>query len=140
MTDLPFRQLSADVFVAPQIRLSDIDAIIQAGFSTVVCHRPDEELSGVFPEAEPKQQTVKELLATHAIDFIYQPIAQLTLPDVEQFSATLKQSNSPLLAYCTSGTRSTLLWALVQTIIEQQPREQVIAAAQQAGYDISRYL
>ncbi|EEB86489.1 pyridine nucleotide-disulphide oxidoreductase [Roseobacter sp. GAI101] len=40
-----------------------------------------------------------------------------------------------VLAYCASGTRSTIAWALGQA--GTQPADDLIAAARAGGYDIS---
>lgn len=140
MHNKKFRQLSENLFVSPQVSLTDIKAVVDAGFSTVICHRPDEELSEHLTEDEPKHQTVADLLKKHHVAFIYQPIVHLTMADIEQFSERLAQSTSPVLAYCTSGTRSTLLWGLAQTLIHNQPRHRIAAIAEQAGYNIQGYL
>jgi sulfide:quinone oxidoreductase len=37
------RKLTDDVFVAPQIEVSDIPALAARGFRTIICNRPDGE-------------------------------------------------------------------------------------------------
>ena len=44
----------------------------------------------------------------------------------------------PVLAYCRSGTRSITLWALSQR--NSVDREVLVAAARNAGYDLSQVL
>ena len=41
-----------------------------------------------------------------------------------------------MLAYCRSGTRSTLLWALAQAARGEAP-DAIAATAAAAGYDVS---
>lgn len=135
-----FKPLSDEISVAAQITVADIDKIIEAGFATVICHRPNEELSGFSPEMEPDYQTLANQLADYNIKVLYQPINQLSRQEVEKFAKLCSQSATPILAYCTSGTRSALLWALVQTLINKQPRETVLATTKQAGYDIGQYV
>lgn len=131
-----FKSLTDDVMVSPQISLSQIDSIIASGIKTVVCHRPDSELSSV----EPDHTQVEDALAQHGIAFFYQPVQQLAQPDIQQFATLLREQSAPLLAYCASGTRSTLLWALSQVLIENQSRDDVVKSAYAAGYDIAQYL
>jgi uncharacterized protein (TIGR01244 family) len=51
-------------------------------------------------------------------------------------AAALEGASGPVLAYCRSGTRSTLLWALAEASKGADPDE-LAAAAARAGYDVS---
>ena len=51
-------------------------------------------------------------------------------------AAALTAHPGPVLAYCRSGTRSTLLWALAEASRGVSPH-QLSAAAAGAGYDLS---
>ncbi|MGY0399404.1 MAG: TIGR01244 family sulfur transferase [Ostreibacterium sp.] len=134
------RILSKTLSVSPQISVSDIDSIATAGIKTVICNRPDEELSSELTSTEPDHETVEKLLAQYHIKLIYQPIYHVTKLDIVRFADLLHCTPSPILAYCTSGTRSTLLWALGQVQIEHQPKEAIIHSARLAGYAIEPYL
>jgi uncharacterized protein (TIGR01244 family) len=48
----------------------------------------------------------------------------------------LATAQGKTLAYCRSGTRSTLLWALAQAKSGMSP-EEIALAAMKAGYDVS---
>jgi uncharacterized protein (TIGR01244 family) len=48
----------------------------------------------------------------------------------------LAQARGPVLAYCRSGTRSTLLWSLVQAMNGRDPTA-IAAEAAGAGYDVA---
>ena len=48
----------------------------------------------------------------------------------------LGSAEGNVLAYCRSGTRSTLLWALAQAKAGEKP-DKLAEAAMAAGYDIS---
>jgi uncharacterized protein (TIGR01244 family) len=50
--------------------------------------------------------------------------------------AALEQAEGPILAYCRSGTRSTLLWALAAAKQGEAP-DTIARMAAQAGYDVS---
>ena len=51
-------------------------------------------------------------------------------------SAALDGAEGKVLAYCRTGTRSTLLWALAQARAGRDP-EAIAAAAAAAGYDVA---
>ena len=48
----------------------------------------------------------------------------------------LEEATGPVLAYCRSGTRSTLLWALARTQLGDDKVTLQVKAAR-AGYDLS---
>ena len=54
---------------------------------------------------------------------------------VKAMRAALAEARGPVLAYCRSGTRSTLLWALAEASRGANPAR-IAAQAAQAGYDI----
>jgi uncharacterized protein (TIGR01244 family) len=51
-------------------------------------------------------------------------------------AAAIEEARGPVLAYCRSGTRSTLLWALAQAARGEDP-DRVAADAAGAGYDVA---
>ena len=57
-------------------------------------------------------------------------------PQVDAMIAALEQAGGPILAYCRSGTRSTLLWALASAKQGGDP-DTIARTAAQAGYDVS---
>ena len=50
--------------------------------------------------------------------------------------AALESARGKILAYCRSGTRSTLLWALAEASNGRSPDDLARAAAE-AGYDLA---
>ena len=48
----------------------------------------------------------------------------------------LAEAQGPVLAYCRSGTRSTLLWSLAQAQNGRDP-DAIAADAAGAGYDVA---
>jgi sulfide:quinone oxidoreductase len=55
--------------------------------------------------------------------------------EVEALRHALDTLPGPALAFCRSGTRSTVLWALSQA--GERPADDLIAAAAAVGYDIA---
>ena len=51
-------------------------------------------------------------------------------------TAALEEAAGPVLAYCRSGTRSTLLWSLAQAAIGRAP-DTIATEAAGAGYDVT---
>jgi uncharacterized protein (TIGR01244 family) len=94
------------------------------------------------PEGEAPDQTpgpVIEAAARDAgIDYRSIPISHGDFSEakVRQMIEALDGADGKVLAYCRTGTRSTLLWALAQAA-RGMPLEGVAEAAASAGYDVS---
>jgi sulfide:quinone oxidoreductase len=52
--------------------------------------------------------------------------------------AFVKEIKSPVLAYCTSGTRSAAIWALGQ--IGKMPKEEILKTTLKSGYNLEGLL
>ena len=100
-------RLSETCAVAGQIQPDDVAALAQDGYRTIVCNRPDGEELG-----QPTSADVATQCATHGIAFHHIPIDRsgLTMDMVEQFKSAVESSDGPLLAYCRSGQRSSVIW------------------------------
>ena len=128
-----FRQLSDSFWASPQITTEDVAEAAERGFTLIVNNRP---------EGESEDQTPGDAIASAAkavgLDYVSIPIthAGFSEAQVAQLAEALDASDGPVLGYCRSGTRSTLLWSLVQTSLGAEP-EEISAAAAQAGYDVS---
>ena len=68
--------------------------------------------------------------------WIYLPVesGNITDSDVDAFAPMLAQADKPILAFCRSGTRCSVLWALSSA--RTMPIEPILARAGQAGYDL----
>jgi len=131
MTD--FRKLTENVSVSPQLALEDVAAAAAAGAVMIVNNRPDGE-----DPAAPQGEDVAAAAAAAGINYVAIPIghAGFSAPQVDAMIAALEQSEGPILAYCRSGTRSTLLWALAAAKQGEDP-DTIARTAAQAGYDVS---
>ncbi|MBU7580561.1 MAG: TIGR01244 family phosphatase [Porphyrobacter sp.] len=127
-----FRRLSATMLASPQITAEDVAAAKAAGVPLIVNNRPDRE----DPFA-PQGAEIAEAAAAAGLAYTAIPIghAGFSEPQVDAMIAALEQAQGPVLAYCRSGTRSTLLWALAQAKRGVSP-DAIAEAAAQAGYDI----
>ena len=100
---------------------------------TIVNNRPDGEDPGQLPAAE-----ASELAAAHGIAYHHIPITgpSLSSADVDALAAVLANAPQPIVAHCRSGTRSTLLWALVRLRDGADPAA-LVAQAARYGIDIA---
>ncbi|MDH3615553.1 MAG: TIGR01244 family sulfur transferase [Gammaproteobacteria bacterium] len=99
--------------VAAQIQPSDVEALKQSGYGTVVCNRPDGEDFG-----QPTAASIAAECADHGVAFHRLPISNsgITAEMVQEFQKILAESSGPVLAYCRSGQRSSVLWQYSGTL------------------------
>lgn len=128
-----FRQLTENILVSQQITLDDVAAAAAAGVALIVNNRPD----GEDPSA-PQSDEIAAAAAAAGINYAAIPIGHsgFSEPQVDAMIAALEQAEGPILAYCRSGTRSTLLWALAAAKQGVEP-DTIARTAAQAGYDVS---
>ncbi|AZO47576.1 MAG: TIGR01244 family phosphatase [Mesorhizobium sp.] len=108
---MEYREISDDYSVSGQIQPSDITAIKEAGFKSVICNRPDNEQPG-----QPSAESVKAAAEAAGLAFRFIPVisGQITFENVQDQAAALDELEGPVFAYCRSGARCTNLYGLIQ--------------------------
>jgi len=127
-----FRQIVEGVYASPQIGLDDVELAKAMGVSLIINNRPELESPDQTPGAE-----IEAAARAAGIAYVAIPVTHAGFSDT-QVTAMVKAldgATGPVLAYCRSGTRSTLLWALAEASKGANP-EDIAAAAAQAGYDV----
>ena len=129
-----FRQLTDTVFASPQIGHDELALAAASGFALVINNRPEDESADQVPGAEIEAAARAAGMAYVAIPVTH---AGFSEPQVTAMAAALASAEAgKVLAYCRSGTRSTLLWALAEASRGADP-DGLAAAAAQAGYDLA---
>ncbi|MEZ5667615.1 MAG: TIGR01244 family sulfur transferase [Alphaproteobacteria bacterium] len=130
MADL--RRLSDRVSVAPQLTEADIDALAAAGVRAVINNRPD----GEAPD-QPAGAAIEAAATRHGMVYRHLPVrgGAVDPVTVKAFAEVVDGADGPVVAFCRSGTRSTMVWALSQA--GRQPADAIVAAAAAAGYDMN---
>jgi len=126
---MDIRQITPTYSVTPQIDPSDLPAIAAAGFKGIICNRPDAEVP-------PSHQSDAMAAAAKAagLTFTSIPVTHqgLNMDMVTAQSAAMGSAGGPVLAYCASGTRSSIIWSLSQA--GKIPTDAILAATTAAGY------
>jgi uncharacterized protein (TIGR01244 family) len=128
-----FRTISESMLASPQITVDDVAAAKALGVTLIVNNRP---------EGESPDQTPGDAIAAAARDagiaYCAIPIthAGFSEPQVDAMVDALQGAEGKVLAYCRSGTRSTLLWSLAQAKLGQD-LEEIARLAGGGGYDVS---
>ncbi len=128
-----FPQLTERVFVSPQISLAQVAEAAAQGVKLIINNRPDDESDDQVPGAE-----IEAATRMAGMEYVAIPVTHAGFSEwqMEAMAKALSETSGPVLAYCRSGTRSTLLWALAEASRGRNPG--VLAAqAAAAGYDLS---
>ena len=126
------RQLDEKTLVAGQIRPEDVPALKDWGVTLIVNNRPDFEDAGQ-PEGDDIEAAAKEA----GIDYRHVPIARGLGPsDIEAMREAINSvGDGKLFAFCRSGNRSTLAWAVARSE-DGVPSAELNRMANEAGFDL----
>lgn len=108
---MQYRQITEDYSVSPQISVDDVKLIKEAGFKSLICNRPDNEDPG-----QPGHDEIQKAAEAAGMTFRWIPVisGQMTAQNVEDQATALEELETPVFAYCRSGTRCTNLYAAIQ--------------------------
>ena len=118
--------------VAPQIVANDIFALKAQGYDAIICNRPDREQANQPPYADIETQAKLQNIACYHIPIIG---ADIVKSQIQSFEEVLDNS-SKVLAYCRSGTRSIIIWSLVQ-LSKQCDKQEILNKARSLGYNLN---
>lgn len=127
---MDIRPLGRGHAVSPQIEPDDVPAIAEAGFETVICNRPDAEVP-----VELRAEALRAAVEAAGLRFVELPATHATMDDALVAAQRAAAAEGPTLAYCASGTRCSILWALGEA--GHRPVQDILADAARAGYDLS---
>lgn len=128
-----FREIDERLFASPQIQVDDLTEARALGVTMIINNRPEDE----SPDQTPGP-VIETAARAAGMDYVAIPVTHAGFGpgQVEAMRSAMDAANGKVLAYCRSGTRSTLLWALAEAKAGKNPA--VIASkAGKAGYDIS---
>ena len=128
------KPLTADLSVSPQITPEEVAKLAAAGYRSIISNRPD----GESPD-QPAWLTIKAAAAGQGMEALHIPVvaSQISDADVESFREALKLLPKPVAAFCRTGTRAALLWALANEAKLSLDERMRIAGDQ--GYDLSPF-
>ena len=128
-----FRKLDETISVAGQITPEDVANAATMGFTFVINNRPDDEQPGQPSASEIEAAAKAAGLGYRAIPITH---AGFSTNQVDAMVEALSAAEGPLLAFCRSGTRSTLVWALARARMGDDA-DTLQAKAEAAGYDLT---
>ena len=126
------RQLDDKTLVAGQIAPEDVPALKALGVTLIVNNRPDFEDAN-----QPESDDIEAAARAAGIDYRHVPIARGMGPsDIEAMREAMHAvGDGKMFAFCRSGNRSTLAWAVAKSE-DGVPTEELHRQANQAGFDL----
>ncbi|QPM89103.1 TIGR01244 family sulfur transferase [Pseudooceanicola algae] len=130
---MDIRQITPSYSVSPQIEPSDMTAIKAAGFTRIICNRPDAENP---PELQ--AEALAEAATAAGLDFAVLPLTHdtMTADNIARHMDFADTATGPVLAYCASGTRSSVIWSLGR-VSNGADVDETLGTVARAGYDLS---
>ena len=128
---MDIRPLTPTYAVSPQIEPGDLPAIKAAGYTTIIDNRPDGEIPGHLHTARMQAEA-----KAWGFDFVVNPIigGAMTEANVAAQAAAIAAASGPVLAYCASGNRSSVVWALAHA--GKAPADELIGIPAKYGYQL----
>jgi uncharacterized protein (TIGR01244 family) len=126
------RQLDEKTLVAGQIAPGDVSALKELGVTLIVNNRPDGEDIG-----QPEGDDIEAAAKAAGIEYRHVPIARGLGPsDIEAMREAMHAvGEGKLFAFCRSGNRSALAWAVAKSE-DGVSRDELDRLASQAGFDL----
>jgi uncharacterized protein (TIGR01244 family) len=128
-----FRALSPGILVAPQITLDEVAEAARQGVKLIINNRPEDESEDQTPGP-----AIAAAAQAAGMGYIAIPVTHsgFSEPQVKAMADAVEGADGIILAYCRSGTRSTLLWALAEASQGGDP-DALTNIAAKAGYDLN---
>ena len=129
-----FKPLDDRTLVAGQIYPADLEEARRHGVTMIVNNRPDGE-----DEGQPTSEELEAAAEAVGIDYRHIPIARGLGPaQIEEMRSAMSElaEDGRMLAFCRSGMRSTLAWA-VASRENGVPRDLLDERAHSAGFNLT---
>ncbi len=126
------QRFSENICITAQMAPAELAEVAANGFRSVICNRPEGEDS-----AQPATAAMRAAAEAQGLAFLAIPVVlgQVSDTDVAAFRDALDELPGPTLAYCRTGTRAAMLWALGHA--PELGAETVLKVADEAGYNIA---
>ena len=120
-------------FVSPQIMPEHFAELAAQGIKTIINNRPDGERG-----AYPSNDEMAKLAGENGMEYRFIPVnpMALTMDPVNAFAEAMNELPKPVAAYCASGRRSAMMWAL--TNASTKSADEIIAACSAQGHDLNQ--
>jgi sulfide:quinone oxidoreductase len=127
------RKINDDLSVSPQITPQHVATLKELGFRSIISNRPDAEGAN-----QPDFAHIISAAQVAGLETCHIPVVpgKFSRQNVTDFITALERLPKPILGFCGSGTRATILWSLSERE-KGRSYSEVASVAGAAGYDIS---
>ena len=119
--------------VSPQIEPHQIAEIAEKGFVKIICNRPDVEVPDSCSSSLMAKLAAEVGIEFEVLELTHQT---MTLENVKKQREFFINTNGPVLAYCASGTRCSVIWALGEAASGTDVNY-ILDKTSSAGYNLS---
>jgi len=128
-----FRCVTPAFWVAPQIDVTDLVRAKAEGFTLIINNRPDGEAPG-----QPTGEEIAAAARAAGLAYLAAPVVGMPGPAQVAAVRSAMEGSTKTLAFCRSGTRSIVTWALGQA--NDDNRQELARLGVAAGYDLGPVL
>jgi len=124
------RKINAQVSVSGQIQAQELQQIADAGFKMIINNRPDGEAPG-----QPSNGELAEVAESLGLRWYHLPVTMKSMnsEDAKTLGELLQRAAGPVLAFCRSGRRSSLLYLM--SLLPAKSISEVLEYARKTGLD-----
>jgi len=126
--------LTPNLSALPQPAVDEIGDLADRGYRSIISNRPD----GESPD-QPTWMDLKAAALARGMEAVHIPVvaSQIDEAAIRAFREALERLPKPIAAFCRTGTRSTILWALANEA--SLTAEERIKIAAKEGYDLEPF-
>ncbi len=105
-------KLADNYSVSSQISSDDVAELASAGYTAIICNRPDNEDAG-----QPSADAIAAACEQHGLEFHHLPVAGMPIAEetIASQKAVVSGADGTVLAYCRSGQRSAYIYSMSTT-------------------------
>lgn len=128
--------IDESVFVAGQISPADVARAADQEIALIINNRPDRE-----EDDQPAGDLIAKAAEAAGIAYVSIPVGAEGIgpAQIDAMTCALAEANGAILAFCRSGNRSSMLWALSQAQQGRDP-ETIAGKVRDAGYNPANIL
>jgi uncharacterized protein (TIGR01244 family) len=127
-------KLADQYYVLAQITEAEMVKYCAQGFEVIINNRPDNESEG-----QPLSKDLAKKAQELGVRYIYNPVdlSVLSQRQLDQQKAAVS-SGDKVLAFCRTGTRSSVLWVLNNQV--EGAFDELVGSVNAKGFDLTRCL
>lgn len=127
-------KLADQYYVLAQITEAEMVEYCAQGFEVIINNRPDNESEG-----QPLSKDLAKKAQELGVRYIYNPVdlSVLSQRQLDQQKAAVS-SGDKVLAFCRTGTRSSVLWVLNNQV--EGAFDELVGSVNAKGFDLTRCL